>query len=158
MFNLLAKAAMQLIKHRWLYWLLNCTWGSLTTLCGCIISLVMLCMKKKPQRWNSAWYFKVGKHWGGLEMGTMSLREETDCISINNHELGHTFQNAVLGPFYIFIVAIPSAVRYWQRRIAARIHEDDASYHQKPYDAIWFEGNATYVGGIAAKEHEGEGE
>lgn len=141
MFNLLAKAAMPLIKHRWLYWLLNCTWGSLTTLCGCIISLVMLCIGKKPHRWNSVWYFRIGKSWGGLEMGTMFLTEEEHYISINNHELGHTFQNAVLGPFYIFIVGLPSAIRYW-----ARIFQQRKGKKLNDYDTMWFEGSATSIG------------
>lgn len=144
MFNILAKAAMPLIRHRWLYWLLNCTWGILTTLAGCLISLVMLCVGKKPERWSSTWHFKLGKHWGGLEMGTMFLRDETSSVRLNSHELGHTFQNAILGPFFIFVIAIPSAVRYW-----VRIFQQKKGKTLKDYDAIWFEGSATSIGEYA---------
>jgi hypothetical protein len=28
------------------------------------------------------------------------------------HECGHTFQNAIFGPFAIFLVFIPSFIRY----------------------------------------------
>lgn len=141
MFNVLAKSTILLVKHRWFYWLLNCTWGILTTLFGCIISLIMLCIGKKPERWSSSWYFKIGKSWGGMQMGTMFLRDTSDYIFTNSHEVGHTFQNAVLGPFFIFIVAIPSAIRYWIRRFQQKRYKI-----LKDYDVIWFEGSATSIG------------
>lgn len=144
MFNLVAKASMPLIKHRWLYWLLNCTWGILTTLAGCFISLSMLCIGKKPQRWSSAWYFKIGRFWGGMQMGTMFLRDEISCISSNSHEFGHTFQNAILGPFFILLVAIPSAIRYW-----IRYFKEEKMQSLNAYDSIWFEGSATSIGEYA---------
>ena len=71
-------------------------------------------------------------------MGTMFLRDYSSYFSTNNHELGHTFQNAILGPFFIFIVAIPSAIRYWYRRFSKKTKPE--------YDAIWFEGSATSIG------------
>ena len=141
MYDLLYNACIFLECHRWLYWLLNFTWGILTTLCGLLISLVMLYIGKKPKRCSSIWYFQIGKSWGGLEMGTMFLRDETSNYYMNWHEFGHTFQNAILGPCYIFIVAIPSAIRYWQQEIRRR-----QGKHNKPYDLIWFEENATNVG------------
>jgi hypothetical protein len=139
MYSFLQKSTKALIKYRWLYWLLNFTWGILTTLCGLIISLVMLCIGKKPKRWCSIWYFQICDNWGGLEMGTMFLRDNSNyIISTNNHEYGHTFQNAILGPFFIFIVAIPSAIRYWYRKFSKKTQPD--------YDTIWFEGSATDIG------------
>ena len=75
-------------------------------------------------------------------MGTMFLRDNSNyIISTNNHEYGHTFQNAILGPFFIFIVAIPSAIRYWYREFSKKTQPD--------YDAIWFEGSATEIGNDA---------
>lgn len=141
MYDMLYALSKPLIEHRWLYWLLNFTWGILTTFCGLLISLVMLCIGKKPERWRSAWFFKIFKSWGGMEMGTMFLRDLNSGTSINSHELGHTFQNAILGPFFIFIVAIPSAIRYWYRKFSKKI--------QPAYDAIWFEGSATKIGEFA---------
>lgn len=142
MYDVLYVASKTLIKHRWLYWLLNFTWGILTTFCGLLISLVMLCIGKKPERWCSIWYFEIFKSWGGMEMGTMFLRDTTSSDSINIHEYGHTFQNAILGPLFIFIVAIPSAVRYWYRKLSKKT--------QSAYDAIWFEGSATKIGATAS--------
>lgn len=141
MYALLCRTGIFLEHHRWLYWLLNLTWGILMTLCGCIISLAMLCIGKKPQRWSSVWHFKIGKSWGGMSVGTMFLRDESSYESVNSHELGHSFQNAILGPFFIFIVAIPSAIRYWQQEIRRKKGKSN-----KPYDLMWFEENATNVG------------
>ena len=59
------------------------------------------------------------------------------------HESGHGIQNAIMGPLFIFLVAIPSAARYWYREL---------KFNRKgltpptAYDAIWFEGSATYLG------------
>lgn len=144
MYSFLQKSTKMLIKHRWLYWLLNFTWGILTTLCGLLLSLTMLCIGKKPKRWHSVWYFQIFDNWGGMEMGTMFLRDNSNYISTNNHEYGHTFQNAILGPFFIFIVAIPSAIRYWYQEIRRRQHKPN-----KEYDLIWFEGSATDIGNDA---------
>ena len=144
MYSFLQKSTKMLIKHRWLYWLLNFTWGILTTLCGLLLSLAMLCIGKKPKRWHSIWYFQIFDKWGGMEMGTMFLRDNSNYISTNNHEYGHTFQNAILGPFFIFIVAIPSAIRYWYQEIRRRQHKPN-----KEYDLIWFEGSATDIGNDA---------
>ena len=144
MYSFLQKSTKMLIKHRWLYWLLNFTWGILTTLCGLLLSLTMLCIGKKPKQWHSVWYFQIFDNWGGMEMGTMFLRDNSNYISTNNHEYGHTFQNAILGPFFIFIVAIPSAIRYWYQEIRRRQHKPN-----KEYDLIWFEGSATDIGNDA---------
>ena len=141
MYSFLQKSTKMLIKHRWLYWLLNFTWGILTTLCGLLLSLAMLCIGKKPKRWHSIWYFQIFDKWGGMEMGTMFLRDNSNYTSTNNHEYGHSFQNAILGPFFIFIVAIPSAIRYWYQEIRRRQHKPN-----KEYDLIWFEGSATDIG------------
>jgi hypothetical protein len=31
------------------------------------------------------------------------------------HECGHGLQNCIWGPLFPFVIAIPSAVRYWYR-------------------------------------------
>ena len=77
-------------------------------------------------------------------MGTMFLRDETSSVRLNSHELGHTFQNAILGPFFVFVIAIPSAIRYWVRKF-----QQKKGKTLKDYDAIWFEGSATSIGEYA---------
>ena len=77
-------------------------------------------------------------------MGTMFLRDSSNNTSTNSHEFGHSFQNAILGPLFIFIVAIPSAIRYW-----VMTFREKKGKSLKAYDLIWFEGSATSIGEYA---------
>lgn len=146
MFNLINKLSIKLSEHKILYYVLNYTWGIITSLLGCLISLILICINKKPEKWENIWYFKICKSWGGMEMGTMFIRDTTSSESVNKHEYGHTFQNAILGPLFIFLVAIPSAIRYWYQEIRSK-----KGLKNTEYDLIWFEGSATYIGNEVSK-------
>lgn len=75
----------------------------------------------------------------------MFLRDHKSLDSaINAHEFGHSIQNTLLGPLYIFIVMIPSAIRYWIRTLKPK-----SVY--TAYDDIWFEDSATQCGKYAIK-------
>lgn len=154
MYNILFTVSSFLIKHRWLYIILNYTWGIITAFIGLIVSLILLCTKHNPIRFYSTWYFQIYTSWGGLELGQCFIRDTTSNNSINYHEYGHTYQNAILGPFFIFVVWLPSAIRYWYQRI-----RQSKNKNNKPYDLIWFEGNASEIGEVAANydiQHKGE--
>lgn len=45
-------------------------------------------------------------------MGLMFVRDQKSIESVNAHEFGHTFQNCLLGPLMLFVVSLPSAIRY----------------------------------------------
>ena len=145
MFNLTFKAAKFLMKHMWLYYLLNYTWGIITTILGwLILGFAKLFFKKhvvESGKFGPCHYVMVFKNWGGLELGTNFILADKMgdywTLHIKQHELGHTFQNAILGPFAIFLVFLPSAIRYWLD-IAGKIHKD--------YDPIWFEESASVIG------------
>lgn len=122
------------------------------TVLGWIISLILGIVKifipKKIlfKRYHWIYGITVGpKWWGGCEMGLMFLRD-WGCTEdyLNTHEFGHTFQNCILGPLFPFLVAIPSASRYWLRELFPK--KDWA-----PYDGIWFEDAATQCGKFAHK-------
>lgn len=143
MFNICAKGSVALYKHRWLYWLIQFTWGLPMILFGLIVSLVLLCCGKKPIKTDIGWRFEIGENWGGMDCGIVYVRDKkmnTNLSSLDYHEMGHCLtQNAILGPFFIFIVAIPSATRYWFREIFPKKVKTS-------YDAVWFEDLPT-VGG-----------
>lgn len=134
-----------LSKHMWLWYLLNLTWGILYTLIGAFIALGLLITGHKPYKYKHVWCFEVGDNWGGLEgvffifvaknMGG-SWTQHT-----KEHEFGHSFQNALYGPFNIFLTLIPSASRYWYQVIRDKKHLPN-----KPYDLAWFEESATDTG------------
>ena len=128
---------------KFFYWFLSLTWGLPMTLIGLIVALALLITGHKPHRFGYTFYFKVGKSWGGLELGAIFLTDSTPSEHTLCHEHGHGFQNCVLGIFYPFIIGIPSAVRYWYRRY---VHKHDPLRRLPPYDAIWFEGQATRLG------------
>lgn len=130
-------------KHKWLYYLLAHTWGIIMTLIGYIVALILICMGVKPIKYNGIFHFRLKENWGGLDFGMCFLRDTTSTESVTKHELGHTYQNCVLGPFFIFLVAIPSACRYWYQ-VISRNH--GKSFSNDWYDSIWFEGSATEIG------------
>ena len=137
MFNVMLKGSRFLMKHMWLYYLLNYTWGIIMTLIGWIVlGFVRVFLRKKVVehgKFGPCHYIMLFDNWGGLELGTNFLlannmgKEWT--LHTKQHETGHTFQNALLGPLAIFLIFIPSAIRYWLTTFG-KINS--------PYDLIWF--------------------
>ena len=122
-----------------LYYLLNFTWGIPMTLVGYIACLVLIGFGKCPTRHGGCLCFEVGENWGGVSLGMVIIVSKGASDSVKNHEFGHSIQNSMFGVLMPFIVAIPSAVRYWYRR-----GQDPSTL--PPYDAVWFEGQATELG------------
>lgn len=113
---------------------------------GLIGAGLMLALGKKPIRHAGSIVFRTGHNWGGVSLGIFSFICEEARQHTLDHEFGHSLQNAVYGPLFPFIVAIPSFVRY-----------NIFNYNQKhgipneDYDAVWFEGQATDWGTKTAK-------
>lgn len=128
---------------KFLYWFVSLTWGFLMTLIGLLVALTLLITGHKPHKFGYTFYFKVGKNWGGLNLGAIFLTDSTPSRHTLCHEHGHGLQNCVLGVLFPFLVGIPSAIRYWHREIKRK--RDPACY-LPPYDSIWFEGQATSLG------------
>ena len=130
------------MKSKALYYFLSFTWGLPLTLIGAIVAVCLMASGHKPKRWGGCIYFNVGKNWGGLELGLFFLTDSRDSEHTKNHELGHSIQNCKYGFMMPFIVCIPSAARYWYRELRDR----RGLPNETPYDAIWFEGEATELG------------
>lgn len=141
LYDLCFKGAQYLKKNKWLYYILLFTWGLWMSLIGLIVSLCLLIGAQKPCGIFGLWKFEIKERWGGCSLGCMYIRDTTSVESVDRHEIGHTYQNCILGPLFPFIVAIPSAIRYWDR-----IRRKKKGETLKPYDAIWFEGSATDIG------------
>lgn len=155
LYNGMMRACGFLGRHIWLYHLLSYTWGVLMTAAGWLTLLFCrLFLGAKIHSHGPAHYVMIGDNWGGLEMGNCFLVADNMGDSwtahTKNHELGHNFQNAVLGPFIVFVVMIPSACRYWHQRISrkrGRVFPSDW------YDSAWFEGSASDAGTRYMSEH-----
>lgn len=141
MYDMCMKAAIFLHKNKWLYYTLMFTWGLLMSLIGLIVTICLLIGGQKPYGIYGIWKFEVKEHWGGADLGCMYVRDTTSTEAVDRHEVGHSYQNCLLGPLFPFIVAIPSAIRYRDRQRRAANGET-----LKPYDSIWFEGSATDIG------------
>ncbi len=131
------------------YWLLQLTWGILMNIVGLFVTLFCLIFLKGKMHKNGLGFItEVGGNWGGVSLGAFALcgtyyqptSPHYDFYwyhETRNHEFGHSLQNAILGPLFPFIVAIPSAIRYWL---------DYYGKLKRDYYAIWFERDATNWG------------
>ena len=140
------------------YWILQLTWGIIITISGLFVSLFILIFMHKKAHFHKngfSWIIEIGDNWGGLELGAIALcgsyaQKDSPCYSPNwyehtrRHEFGHTIQNIILGPLYIFIVGLPSVCRYWYQYFKARKGQDlpDDWYDCK----AWFEYTASSWG------------
>lgn len=137
------KAGRFLMKHPIFAQVLGVTWGLLGTLVGALVALaiIILPIKKKSGNFNGFPYLIFGNNWGGFNAVSILFiadnMGEGWTLHTKQHESGHAFQNSIFGPFTLFLVTIPSIIRYWVQRFAK---------NPKPYDSIWFEGSATDLG------------
>ena len=153
LFCICAKWTKFLVKHRWLYYLLACAWGSIQTLVGALITIVLAIVKifyKKIYFNRFAWIYSISigpKYWGGFEMGLMFVRDHKSVNCLNCHEFGHTISQLWVGPLYIFTIGLHSAIRYWVQTI----REWKGNAHKNPpYSQYWAEDAADQCGLYAA--------
>ena len=113
----------------------------INTLIGIIVAIPLLILGKYKGKFCGQFVFAIGKEWGGFSIG-LTMVVSNDCFGdekIMQHEFGHSIQACIMGPLFIFLVAIPSTFRYWYRVLhLTKLHS--------AYDDIWFEHEATYLG------------
>lgn len=129
------------VKRRWVYYLLQFTWGLPMNLIGSIVALVLVCFKKKAYRYGWNYCFELPVNFG-LELGIFFIAPINGSTHTKNHEHGHAIQNIYFGPLCVGMVSIPSAVRFWFREIQYMIKKPPKT----KYDDAWFEGQATKSG------------
>ena len=103
-------------------------------LLGLCVAGVLLLRGRRPMRYGYGWCFEREGNWG-LELGIFFIAPP-GSIHTKNHELGHGIQNMYFGPFTIFVVSIPSFLRFWWRDIMTKLGAAPCT----SYDSIWFEG------------------
>ena len=124
-----------------IFLILSFTWGLSLTICGCLAGIFLLATGHRPQKWGMGWFFAVGRSkWGGLNLGPIFLCQRNASDNLKCHEHGHGIQNCFMGPLILPLVLL-SAARYHDRERRAMRGEV-----LKPYDAWWFEGQATSLG------------
>jgi hypothetical protein len=129
-----------------IFYLLNFTWGIIMNIFGLLGALVMCGLGIVPTTHAGSVVFRVGHNWGGVSLGIFCFVCEEAGKRTLNHEFGHSVQNAILGPLFPFIVAIPSFTRYW-----IFVNNEKKGIKNPDYDSVWFEGSATQWGTDIAK-------
>lgn len=129
--------------NRKLFYVLNLTWGLPMTLIGALAALGLLIVGKRPTRHGDCLCFTVGEGWGGVSLGLVMIVSQGGTDATRNHEHGHAVQNAVYGLLMPFIVSIPSATRYWYRKVLIKFGKGN---DLPPYHSIWFESQASEWG------------
>lgn len=84
---------------------------------GLIVGLALTITGHLPKVFHGRLYWEVGKNWGGLDLGCFFVCSKGSSVSLKQHEAGHGLQNIIFGPFFPFIIGIPSALRYWLREM-----------------------------------------
>ena len=127
------------------FYLIQFTWGLLHNLVGIVLAIWMLVTKHKPYRCGPYIYFKAPELSGSIDGGIFYVAASSGA-STNLHEMGHGLQNLCWGPLMVFVICIPSAVRFWWREWYWKHKYPVTGKALPPYDAIWFEGQATRWG------------
>lgn len=128
-------------KKRWVYYLLQFSWGLPMNLIGSIVAGILLLFRKRPTPYGWNWCFELPVNFG-LELGVFFIAPIGGSTHTKNHEHGHAIQNIYFGPFAIGMVSIPSAARFWVRELIYKLGKKPKAN----YDDIWFEGQATKSG------------
>ena len=121
-----------------LYFFLSFTWGLPMTLAGLLTALFLLLAGKRAKKSLTGFFFPVTEN-TGVSLGIVVICDKK--ARLLPHETGHSLQNALFGPLMIPLVSIPSAVRFWYRKAVGKRRS------LPPYDAVWFEKDATRRGG-----------
>lgn len=85
---------------------------------------------------------------GGMSLGMFIFRGK-NTNSILPHEYGHSIQNLKWGSLFIFVIGLPSLIRFCYRNYYYKNIYPNTRKSLPPYDSIWFEGQATQLGNDA---------
>lgn len=129
-----------------LYWIVQLTWGLLMTILGIFATLFSIVfLKGKVHKNGFSIIVETGGYWGGVSLGAFALCGNYSKVSpywfehIRKHEFGHSLQNLLWGVLFPFVIAIPSAIRYWYSK-------RNPSLLGNWYNSIWFEKQANSWG------------
>lgn len=113
---------------RFLYIFWQCTWGLPQTLVGLAVFLFHLHGKR------CAFHHAVVTEWktrSGVSLGLFLFMEEgtLEYRPLLVHEYGHALQSLVLGPLYLPVVALPSAIWFGLPALRKYRREHGVSYY-----------------------------
>lgn len=94
---------------KYLYRIIQWTWGFPQTLCG---FLKYLGLRSCPHEEFNGAIITKWNHKGGISLGMFIFFEDDKnrYEEFKYHEYGHTIQSLILGPFYLLVVGLPSYI------------------------------------------------
>ena len=134
---------MKYIMKKYIFILLQCTWGILQTIIGGILVMILLDKVTAFKKYRGSLVCTVlNSHMkGAVSLGyfiiCFSPPDEKTC----RHEYGHCIQSLILGVFYIFVIGIPSLI--W-----AGCFEKYRKKHNIEYYSFYTEKWANKLGGV----------
>ncbi len=129
--------------RRWFYPIAVCiqwTWGILQTVGGFAVFLRYI---HCPHKFYKGVVRTVWTSSAGLSMGMFiftpcepeaddqssnAQKERAYCERVAIHEYGHTFQSLLLGPFFLFVIGLPSIVWAGSKRLSRMRREKHIPY------------------------------
>lgn len=124
-----------------LFYTLSFTWGIIMTVIGLCAAFGLVVTGHKAKKYGWCWYFETGNGWGGVNLGIVFITSKGASEHTKKHEHGHAIQNCIWGVLFPFVIAIPSATRYQDRKKRQAQGEE-----LEPYDSVWYEGDASRRG------------
>ena len=133
-----------------LMWVLRLTWGLPASVIGFFVFLWSLTQHPKIGYIANTIVVEVrakpGESGWGLQGGIFIFSNTNSIWNRDHllyHEWGHAWpQMLATGPLQLFLVLIPSTIRFWYRELQYRNGKHDLP----PYDSVWFEGTASRWG------------
>ena len=128
-----------------LYVIVQCTWGLPQTIAG--LCVFLLCRLKGVS--CCLYHGGICTHWqrgGGVSLGLFFFCEPGDRITA--HEYGHTIQSLILGPLYLFVIGLPSAL--WCNLKICREYRRKTG---RPYSWLYCEKWADILGDVFAERN-----
>lgn len=131
------------------YYLINFTWGILQNILGFCFFIAIKPKKKEFYHGSLASYHEG--NWGGVSLGMFIFingkKDEEWIRSTRVHEYGHTIQNLILGPLYLLVIGLPSAIWCNGKKYIKLRKEKGVSYFDF-YPEKW----ANHLGALVTKE------
>lgn len=115
---------------KWVFFPIFFIWCILQNMIGFSVWVYHKCIKegKKEINKDGIVYFTTTR-FGGVSLGYfifLKSPSDTDC----HHEFGHQIQSLLLGPLYLFIIGLPSAIV-----CGCKLYSNNYEYYNFPWES-----------------------
>ena len=131
----------RVLENKYVYYLLQFTWGLLPNLTGFFTLLFYRGRRAERRKFRNAFVFRW-KRRESMATGCLIFLGEGTAMPgpwqerILTHEYGHTIQSIILGPLFLFFIAIPSSVWCRSERLKKYRERTGTSYYSL-YTEAW---------------------